>query len=92
VKTIASRGEGADELLAAIDEHRTWMVEHGELDQRRARRAEREISAIAVATLQSEIGELSGGEALRQFAEQVTAGELDPYTAADKLIAGVRRG
>ena len=39
VKTVASRGEGIDELVAAIDRHRAYLVEHGELAARRRRGA-----------------------------------------------------
>ncbi len=92
VQTVASRGEGADDLVAAIDEHRAWMVEHDELAGRRARRAEREISAIALANLRAEIDESRDGAGLRELAEQVSAGRLDPYTAADTLVADLRRG
>jgi LAO/AO transport system kinase len=92
LRTVASRSEGADEVIAALDEHREWMISHGELAQRRALRAEREISAIALASLRGEIGELSGGAALGELAGQVTDGKLDPYRAADTLISGLRRG
>ena len=39
VRTVASAGQGVDELLAAIDAHRAWMVEHGRGDEGRRRRA-----------------------------------------------------
>jgi LAO/AO transport system kinase len=39
VKTIASKGEGIDDVVAAIDTHRAWLEETGELERRRLRRA-----------------------------------------------------
>ncbi|MGQ0839833.1 methylmalonyl Co-A mutase-associated GTPase MeaB [Actinokineospora sp.] len=90
VKTVAARGEGIADVVAAIDAHRAWLTEHGELEPRRACRARAEIEAIAVAALRARIGDLHGGDALDRLAEQVTAGDLDPYAAADKLIAGVQ--
>jgi hypothetical protein len=33
---------------------------------------------------------LGRGEALEELAAQVAAGKLGPYTAADRLLAGVR--
>ena len=44
-----SRGEGVDELVAALDAHRQWSDGSGERDRRRVARAEAEIEAIAVA-------------------------------------------
>jgi LAO/AO transport system kinase len=88
--TVAARGEGLTELLDAVTEHRTWMTEHGELDRRRAHRAATEVEAIAVTALRERLGDLRGGDSLPRLAEQVAAGELDPYTAADQLIATLR--
>ncbi|MGH4025448.1 MAG: methylmalonyl Co-A mutase-associated GTPase MeaB [Pseudonocardiaceae bacterium] len=91
VRTVASRAEGVAELAAAIEEHRDWMVAHGELDDRRQRRAEAEIEAIALEQLRERLGDvrrgsdLSGG--LSGLAKRVVVGELDAYRAADDLIA-----
>ncbi|HEY7591789.1 MAG TPA: methylmalonyl Co-A mutase-associated GTPase MeaB [Actinophytocola sp.] len=86
VRTVATAGEGVADLTAALDEHREWLASHGELAARRARRAEREIEAIAVAALRSRLG--VGQDALARLAKRVAAGELDPYAAADQLTAG----
>ncbi|MGW0516340.1 methylmalonyl Co-A mutase-associated GTPase MeaB [Crossiella sp. NPDC003009] len=90
VKTVASRAEGVAEVAEAVLAHRTWMTEHGELDHRRRRRAEAEIEAIALAELRSRLGDVRGGTALTDLGKRVAAAELDPYTAADELLAGLR--
>ena len=87
VRTVATKAEGIDELLAAIDEHREWMRSHGELDARRLRRAEAEVEAIALAQLHSKLGDVLQGAALPGLAKRVVAGELDVYRAAEELIA-----
>ncbi|HVV18090.1 MAG TPA: methylmalonyl Co-A mutase-associated GTPase MeaB [Pseudonocardiaceae bacterium] len=89
VPTVAARGEGIDDVVEAIETHHTWMAEHGELERRRAARAGSEVEAIAVAQLRDRIGDLRGGEALEQLAKRVMTGELDPYAAADTLVAGL---
>jgi LAO/AO transport system kinase len=73
-------------VLDAIDAHAKWMVDHGELEARRAHRAGTEVEAIAVAALRARIGSVTGGDALDQLVKRVVAGELDPYAAADQLI------
>ncbi len=87
VRTVATTGEGIEDLLAAIEEHRAWMLSHGELDVRRQRRAEAEIEAIALAQLRSRLGDVLRGSALPGLAKRVVVGELDVYHAADELIA-----
>jgi LAO/AO transport system kinase len=89
VKTVAARGEGIDEVVEAIESHHTWMAEHGELGERRSRRAAGEIEAIALQRLRSRFGDVHGGAALEQLAKRVVAGELDPYAAAEQLIEGL---
>ncbi|MER6304177.1 methylmalonyl Co-A mutase-associated GTPase MeaB [Kitasatospora sp. NPDC001539] len=91
VKTVAARGEGVDEVVEALEKHRAWLEEHGELAARRRRRAAQEIEAIALAELRARIGDLSGDRQLAGLAERVVAGELDPYGAADELVAGLTR-
>lgn len=87
VPTVATTGDGIDEMVTAIEAHHTWLVEHGALEARRTQRAIGEIEAIAVRELRSRLADVHGGEALSRLAKQVVAGELDPYTAADRLIA-----
>ncbi|GAA3433836.1 methylmalonyl Co-A mutase-associated GTPase MeaB [Kutzneria kofuensis] len=90
VRAVAARGEGIDDLVAAIGEHRSWLVDRGELEHRRQARAAAEVEAIALAQLRSRIGDLRGGTALDQLAKRVAAGEVDPYAAADDLVEGLR--
>ena len=88
LSTVAHRGEGLAEVVGAIDQHHAWQVEHGELGRRRSRRAREEIEAIAVAVLRGRWGDLRGHAGLDDLAAAVAAGELDPYAAADELLAG----
>ncbi|WP_131748483.1 methylmalonyl Co-A mutase-associated GTPase MeaB [Frankia sp. Cppng1_Ct_nod] len=92
VKAVASRGDGIDEIVDAIAEHRAWMVGHGVLAARRRRRAADEIEQIALAALRARMGELFDGSLLDGLAGEVVAGTTDPYTAADRMIAGLAEG
>lgn len=86
VKTVAARGEGIDDLLAAIDKHRQWAQESGAGLVRRERRAAEEIEALAVARLTAS---LDAGQ-LAAVAGEVAGGTMDPYEAADRLLASAR--
>jgi LAO/AO transport system kinase len=52
-------------------------------------RAQAEIEAIAFDALRARIGHLHGDARLDALAARVVAGELDPYAAADTLVAGL---
>jgi LAO/AO transport system kinase len=92
VRAVAVRGEGIDDVLAAIDRHREWLVEHDELVRRRQARAAVEVEAIALGTLRGRIGSLRDGTALPKLAAAVAAGEVDPYSAAQTLLDGLTQG
>ena len=87
VKTVASRGEGLDEVVAEIGRHHAWLAESGELEARRTRRARDEIEAIAVTALRERWGDVHGRSELDELAAAVVAAERDPYAAADELLA-----
>jgi LAO/AO transport system kinase len=89
VKTVAARGEGLDEVVAEIEQHRTWLASSGELQARRLRRARDEVEAIAVTALREQWGDVHGRSELDELAAAVAAGDTDPYTAADRLLADI---
>ncbi|MBE4735438.1 methylmalonyl Co-A mutase-associated GTPase MeaB [Streptomyces caniscabiei] len=92
VKTVAARAEGVDEVVEALEKHRAWMEERGVLAERRRARAAREVEAIAMTALRERIGDLHGDRRLDALAERIVTGELDPYRAADELVAGLTEG
>ena len=85
VETIATKGEGIDDLWTAIEKHRAYQEEHGLLEARRRRRVEREIREIVAERFRSRV-DTEGRDLLTALTDKVTARELDPYSAADELI------
>jgi LAO/AO transport system kinase len=80
----AQSGDGVDKVAAALADH----LEHtrgGELERRRRKRARAEVEAIALTALRKRWGGVSSGE-LDDVADEVVAGRLDPYSAADRLL------
>ena len=92
LKTIASKGEGIDDLAAAIERHREHLESSGELESRRLRRTRDEIEAIAVTALRKQWRGVHENAALDELAAQVVAGESDPYAAADLLLESLEAG
>ncbi|GAA5165114.1 methylmalonyl Co-A mutase-associated GTPase MeaB [Ornithinimicrobium tianjinense] len=87
LKTVADRDQGVEDVLEALEKHRTWMEEQGELERRRLLRASREVEAIALAQLRSRMSGLHGDGVLAEAARQVSEGRTDPYSAADRVVA-----
>ncbi|QZH62929.1 methylmalonyl Co-A mutase-associated GTPase MeaB [Mycolicibacterium farcinogenes] len=91
VRTVAARREGAEELLAALDDHFAWLVKWNLLAARREQRAAREVEAITMRRLQSEIVHLGDGEQLAALARQIVDRRTDPFSASDTLLAAISR-
>jgi LAO/AO transport system kinase len=95
VTTVASRGEGVDEVVASLDKHRAWLEETGALHERRLHRAADEVQTIALTALRERVGDLrarGGADGLDALAADVVAGRTDPYAAADRLLDGLTGG
>ena len=91
VKTVASKGEGIDDLVGALEKHFEHLSSTGELEQRRLRRARDEIEAIAVTSLREQWRGVHENAALDELASQVVAGKSDPYAAADLVLESLER-
>ncbi|HKY75078.1 MAG TPA: methylmalonyl Co-A mutase-associated GTPase MeaB [Acidimicrobiia bacterium] len=87
VKTVASKGEGFEELWEAILSHRAFLESDGRLAARRTKRIREELKAIVVASLYERAGELMEGEQFDRLAAAVEAREVDPYSAAESLLS-----
>jgi LAO/AO transport system kinase len=88
IETVATKGEGIEDLWTAIEKHRAYQDEKGLLEARRRRRVEREIREIVAERFRRRV-EVESGDLLTQLADQVTARQLDPYAAADRLVASL---
>jgi LAO/AO transport system kinase len=87
VKTEASRGEGIDELIEAIEAHREYIESEGTLVERRRRNLMNEVLALAAGRLRRKLEEsLHDDESVRELLDQVVARRLDPSSAATKLL------
>jgi LAO/AO transport system kinase len=92
VKTVASKGEGIDEVVDALEKHFEYLSSSGELEKRRLRRARDEIEAIAVTALREQWRGVHENAVLDELAAEVIKGDSDPYAAADLLLESLEAG
>jgi LAO/AO transport system kinase len=86
VLTVATTGEGVDEVAEQIAAHRAHLEESRELGRRRLARVRREIEALALNELHQRFAGVSGDARLDTLAADVLSGALDPFAAADQLV------
>jgi GTPase len=90
VRTVATDGQGTDELWNAVGAHREHLERSGELAHRRRQRLREEVRAIAHARLAADLdARASADGAFDALMARVDARELDPYSAAAMLLDDV---
>lgn len=87
--TTAITGEGVPELLASLDRHRARGREASDTPARLAR-AEAQVWAILADRLRGELHVPANHDATLATMRAVAAHELDPFAAADRLLAQLR--
>jgi LAO/AO transport system kinase len=87
----ASTGEGVPALLAALDRHRSAGRE-GLADGARLARAEAQVWAIVSERLRDRFHGTTAAPATEETLRAVAEHRLDPYTAADQLLASLTGG
>jgi LAO/AO transport system kinase len=87
VKTEAVRGEGIEELAAALAEHRAYIEAEGKLSERRRRNLMNEVLAIATfRTRRALEASVRGDPAVKELLDRVVTRELDPASAATTIL------
>jgi LAO/AO transport system kinase len=90
VLTEAVRGEGVDELWAAVQDHRAHLEASGALAERRARNLAGEVFAVASARAKTRLEEAVAEDAeLRRLLGEVQRRELDPLSAVREIMEKV---
>jgi LAO/AO transport system kinase len=91
VPTSGQRGEGATELLAAIDGHRAALVASGEIATRRSQINERRLLKAAEEILREQFLRHRAGH-VSQLLAQLDERALSPHAGARRLLAQIRMG
>ena len=87
VSTIASTGEGIDGVIEAVTAHRAWLADAGRLDAKRGARLCDELVGILSERVVERVRGLRAGDEFARVQAEVAARTLDPWTAADELLA-----
>jgi LAO/AO transport system kinase len=90
VTTVATTGDGVEELAEAAERHRAWLQASSTLDAKRRSRLVAEVESLA-----AERFKMAAAEALRAdpaLADDLAARRLDPYRAAAMLVRDAATG
>ncbi len=89
VTTVANTGEGVPELWDAVLEHREYAESSGLLEERRRFRSSEELREIVAKRRRERAREICTGDRWDEVTGEVTEQRLDPWSAADEMLAPV---
>ena len=89
VMTQAMSGEGVDELWGALWAHRAYLHESGELRAKRASAFAHEVRNLVLGRLAGAVDQAMLRAMDSGLMEQVADRALDPYAAAERVLAAV---
>jgi LAO/AO transport system kinase len=89
IRTEATSGEGVEELLGKLAEHREYIESEGTLSERRHRNLMSEVLAIATFRMRRELEEsVREDPEVKELLDRVVSRELDPASAATTILEG----
>jgi LAO/AO transport system kinase len=87
LRTEAISEEGVEELAGQIDAHYDYIASAGTLEERRRRNLMNEVLGLATVRMRRELEKsLDGDDRVRELLDQVVRRELDPASAAERLL------
>ena len=87
VNTEAARGEGVEEIVGKLDEHRAHIEAEGTLAERRRRNLRAEVIALATGRMRRRLeADVDADPAFGGLLDEVVARRLDPASAATELL------
>ena len=91
LETIATQGDGVDELMQGIFEHLAWLDEHGESEKIERERLDHYITLITTGALERKMARVKRTQAWGEVLEQVAKRERSPNEAALDLLEQLAR-
>lgn len=89
IATIGTTGQGVPELWEAVLAHREHATSSGQLTERRTFRMSEELREIVAERLRERARELCTGERWEELTASVIDHVVDPWSAADEMLAPV---
>ena len=87
VKTEAHRGDGVQELVERLDEHRAHIEAEGTLSERRRRNLRNEVVALCAARIRRKLeADLAEDAEFQRLLDEVVERRLDPASAATRIL------
>ncbi|MCW3489772.1 methylmalonyl Co-A mutase-associated GTPase MeaB [Dethiobacter alkaliphilus] len=90
VRTVTIDSSGIDDMYEAIDKHRTFLMESGNIEKVRKERIRRDVLDLIEYQIKNTVwDQVSGSDEFEELVNQIMSRENDPYSAAAQVLQGV---
>jgi len=86
ILTVATTGDGVDNLIKSLDAHRIHLEESGQLAERRLERLRRHTREVVARMLDELVWRDNGELLLEQGLEEIVRGKKNPYRLAREIV------
>lgn len=86
IKTVATSGEGTEEVVDAIGRHAAFLRQTGGLLTRERERAREEFQRMLTEELMDRYLQLGSAPEIESLLDRIVAREVDPYSAVQNLL------
>lgn len=87
LETVATRGEGLSELVSAIRDFKSTVMESDSMAKQKVESCRTRLVDLLRERLADEILSKLGDRELDNYAERIAAYEMDPYSAVEELVS-----
>ncbi|EEG76086.1 methylmalonyl Co-A mutase-associated GTPase MeaB [Dethiobacter alkaliphilus] len=90
VRTVTLDSSGIDDMYEAIEKHRTFLMESGNIEKVRKERIRRDVLDLIEYQIKNTVwDQVSGSDEFEELVNQIMSRENDPYSAAAQVLQGV---
>jgi LAO/AO transport system kinase len=91
LKSVASENIGLDEIMDAIDKHKSYLIKNDLLYKKREKNSKLRVIDIANNLLKKDFWNNERLEILENEKEKIISGEISPYLLADNLLSDYKK-
>ncbi len=89
-RTIANAGQGIEDVVNSLDEHRKYLEESGLLEERRRERVKSEMTEMIQDRISRRVlGDIIQTGKFADYVENVFERKTDPYTVVDSIVGDI---
>lgn len=90
VVAVSETGQGVDEVWNAVKEHRMYLIDSGQLNERRKSKMQAELSELVAAMARDNLrNSLENSQETKKMLEEIMERKMDPHSAAEMLAANL---